>query len=61
MKAFYADTDALELALSYTQIASWSLSLATNVIATLLISWRAWYMVLLNTAIEDIDPIVEPY
>ncbi|KAF9077064.1 hypothetical protein BDP27DRAFT_1209574 [Rhodocollybia butyracea] len=42
VKAFHADSDALELELNDTQIVSWSLSLGTNFIATVLISWQAW-------------------
>jgi hypothetical protein len=42
VKAMTADSEALELALNYTQIVSWSLSLGTNFVATVLIAIKAW-------------------
>jgi len=36
------DSDELEIALSDTQIVSWSLSLGTNFFATALIAWKTW-------------------
>lgn len=44
VRAMHKDSDAWEYALSYLQIASWSLSLGTNFFATLAIAWKAWYI-----------------
>ncbi|KZV60235.1 hypothetical protein PENSPDRAFT_620180 [Peniophora sp. CONT] len=42
VRAMHNDSDAWEYAMSYLQIASWSLSLGTNFFATLAIAWKAW-------------------